>query len=93
MGIVWAVCRFFVQRATVTVQNNEHDDTEHQPSYEKLDRDKQTVDSRLLLLQIVVGRIWPFNPTRRFCVLPHGHRRINVQWKRDCGAFGPLGRM
>jgi hypothetical protein len=30
MGLVWAVCRFFVQRATVTLQNNEHDDTEHQ---------------------------------------------------------------
>jgi len=28
--LVWAVCRFFVQRATVTLQNNEHDDTEHQ---------------------------------------------------------------
>jgi hypothetical protein len=24
------VCRFFVQRATVKLQNNEHDDTEHQ---------------------------------------------------------------
>ena len=22
-----------------------------------------------------------------------GRRTINVQWKRDCGAFGPLGRM
>jgi hypothetical protein len=30
MGIVWAVCRFFVQRATVTLQNNEHDDTQDQ---------------------------------------------------------------
>ncbi len=125
MGIVWAVCRFFVQRATVTLQNNEHDDTQHQQQhirshhdhllrrflhpqlpkiiiarreewkscivrvfwyandlvadmatlnindntsdfakrrrlpYEKLDRDKQTVDSHLLLLQIVVGQIWP----------------------------------
>jgi hypothetical protein len=54
-GLVWAVCRFFVQRATVTLQNNEHDDTEHHPGYEKLDRDKQTVENRLLLLQIVVG--------------------------------------
>lgn len=24
------MCPFFVQRATVTLQNNEHDDTEHQ---------------------------------------------------------------
>jgi hypothetical protein len=150
------VCRFFVQWATVTLQNNEHDDTEHQQRrirshhdhllrrflhpqlpkiivarreewkscivrifwyaddlvadmatlnindytsdfakrrrlpYEKLDRDKQTVDSHLLLLQIVVGQIWPFNPTRRVCLLPPGHRTINVQWERDCGAFGPL---
>jgi hypothetical protein len=29
-GSLWAVGRFFVQRATVTLQNNEHDDTEHQ---------------------------------------------------------------
>jgi hypothetical protein len=27
---VWAVRRFFGQRATVTLQNSEHDDTEHQ---------------------------------------------------------------
>ncbi len=58
-----------------------------------LDRGEPTVDSHLLLLQIVVGQIWPFNPTRRVCVLPHGHRTIKLQWKRHCGAFGPLGRM
>jgi hypothetical protein len=39
-------------------------------------------------LQIVVGQIWPFNPTRRVCVLAHGHRTRNVQWMRDCGTFG-----
>jgi hypothetical protein len=27
---VWVVCRFYVQRATVTLRNNEHDDTEPQ---------------------------------------------------------------
>jgi hypothetical protein len=29
----------------------------------------------------------------RFSLLLCVRRTINVQWKRDCGAFGPLGRM
>jgi hypothetical protein len=51
---------------------------------------KRTVDSPLLLQ--IVGQIWPFNPTRRVCVLPHGHR-INKRTMEaglwDIWAFRP----
>ena len=42
--------------------------------------------------QTVAGRI----ERRRFGAVfstARVRRTINVQWKRDCGAFGPLGQM
>src|SRR5260370_42521877 len=83
--------------ATLNINDNTSDCAKRRRlPYETFDRDKHTIDSHLLLLQIVVSHIWPFHPTRqtrRVCVLPRGHRTKNVQWKWDCGAFVPLGRM
>jgi hypothetical protein len=91
--VFWYADDLGADMATLNINDNTSDfATRRRVCTKKLDRDKQTVDSHLLL-QIVVGQICPFNPTRRVCVLLHGHRTINVQWKRDCGACGPLGRM
>lgn len=52
-GLVWAGRRFFVQPATVTLQNNEHDDTEHQ--HLRISEVGAALPRPLLLL---LARIW-----------------------------------
>jgi hypothetical protein len=43
--------------------------------------------------QTVVGWIEEKMLRSAFPFCSRVRRTINVQWKRDCGAFGPLGRM
>ena len=58
---------------------------------EKPDRDK--TESTVLCCYKLSARFGHSIRPVAFVFCRIGHRTINVQWKRDCGTFGPLGRM
>jgi hypothetical protein len=67
------VCRFFVQRATATLQNSEHDDTEHQHQQQRIRSHHDHLLRRFLhpqLPKIIIARQEEWNSCT-VCVFCH----------------------